>query len=137
MKVTFTKLQKQLFVLLLFFVGINRAAIAQTTLVAGDLTFSGYISNDPSLADQFSFVLLKNVAANTVIKFTDFGWRTDLNAFSSGSNVESEITFTTNAAFVAGTEITIANNALIATSTSAKLVGGASAGSTCGTYYRY
>jgi HYR domain/Secretion system C-terminal sorting domain/Immunoglobulin I-set domain len=94
---------------------------SQTTLVAGDIAFTGYISNDPSLPDQFSFVLLKNVTSGTVIKFTDFGWRTDLNAFNSGTNQESEITYTTTAALVAGTEITIAG-------ASATLVGGASAG---------
>ena len=112
---------KILFALALF-ISINNSAKAQTTLVTGDLAFTGYISNDAVLVDQFSFVLLVPTTANTVIKFTDYGWRTNTSSFDAGINNESEITLTTNANFPAGTEITIGG-------TTALLVGGASAGS--------
>ncbi|MBL7726912.1 MAG: hypothetical protein JNM68_04460, partial [Dinghuibacter sp.] len=106
---------------LLLVISIQQNVKAQTTLVTGDIAFTGYIGNDPALPDQFSFVLLRAVTANTVIKFTDFGWRTDLNAFNSGTNLESEATLTLSGALPAGTEITIAGN-------TATLVGGSSAG---------
>ncbi len=81
---------------------------AQTALVAGDLAFSGYKCND-AVADQFSFVLLKNITAGTVIKFSDYGWRTDTNMFSNGTGgiTETEIVFTATTALNAGQEITI------------------------------
>jgi HYR domain/Secretion system C-terminal sorting domain len=115
---------------LLTFAGQNKA-FSQTTLAAGDLAFSGYISDGDgsTISDRFSFVLLAPVTSNTVIRFTDYGWRTDLNAFSSGTNLESELVFTTNAAYPAGTEITITTNNITGNPTPvANLVGGGSAG---------
>jgi hypothetical protein len=81
---------------------------AQTTLVTGDIAFSGYKCND-AVPDQFSFVLLKNITANTVIRFSDYGWHNDVNAFSNGPSgiLESEIVFTATTALTAGQEITI------------------------------
>ncbi|HZV70818.1 MAG TPA: Ig-like domain-containing protein [Saprospiraceae bacterium] len=76
-------------------------------LVPGDIAFSGYKATDDPVPDQFSFVLLKNIAINSVIKFTDYGWRTDEGAFTNHGNVESEIIFTANTNLVAGQEITI------------------------------
>ena len=87
---------------------INTTAVrAQTALAPGDIAFSGYICNDAPNPDRFSFVLLKNIAATTTIKFTDYGWRTDANMFTNNGITESEITFTATSALNAGTEITI------------------------------
>jgi hypothetical protein len=72
-----------------------------TTLVAGDIAFSGYISNDP---DQFSFVLLKNIGSGTVINFTDNGWLAS-GVFRSG---EETTTWTATTDLTAGQEILIA-----------------------------
>lgn len=93
---------------------------AQTTLVTGDLAFSGYIAND-AVPDQFSFVLLKNITTGTVIKFTDFGWRTAPLGFNSAAATESEMTFTATSNMNAGTEILIDG-------TTATKAGGGSAG---------
>jgi hypothetical protein len=74
---------------------------AQTTLVAGDIVFTGYHSGTASV-DSFSFVFLKAVAAGTVISFTDNGWLNPGN-FRGG---EQTVTFTT-IALPKGTEIII------------------------------
>lgn len=98
---------------------------------AGDLAFTGYVSggNGSTISDRFSFVLLVPVTANTVIRFTDYGWRTDLNAFSSGAALESEYVLTISGALPAGTEIHITNNNITGDPTpTATLVGGGSAG---------
>jgi hypothetical protein len=92
-----------------FGIGLIPSLKAQTTLVAGDLAFSGYKCND-AVADQFSFVLLKNIASGTVIRFTDYGWRTNIAPgpqFTNSGITESEILFTATTALVAGQEITI------------------------------
>jgi hypothetical protein len=46
---------------------------AQTSLAAGDVAIVGY-STDSITNDEFAFVLLTAVSANTEIFFTDFGW---------------------------------------------------------------
>ncbi|WP_310554435.1 T9SS type A sorting domain-containing protein [Flavobacterium sp.] len=87
-------------------------ANSQTTLVAGDIAFSGLVTNEfePVTGysnDKFSFVLLKAITNNTVINFTDNGWlRTNATTgtFRTG---EQNFTFTSNAAYPAGTEIVI------------------------------
>ena len=48
----------------------SSSIIAQTTLEAGDLAIIGFNGDNP---DQFSFVLLVDVTANTEITFTDSG----------------------------------------------------------------
>ncbi|MBK6826975.1 MAG: hypothetical protein IPG86_08935 [Chitinophagaceae bacterium] len=103
--------------LTLFFISVN----AQTTLTPGDVAFTGYVSADGANPDRFSFVVLTPITATTVIRFTDFGWRTDLNAFNSGATLESELVFTASAGYPAGTEFQISG-------TSATLIGGGSAG---------
>ena len=57
---------------------------------------------------------MKSITATTVIKFSDYGWRTDSNVFSNGTGgiTESEITFTATSALNAGQEITIAGNSV-------------------------
>jgi len=101
-------------------IALDTSLKAQTTLVTGDIAFSGYIANDTG-PDRFSFVLLKAISTTTVIRFTDFGWRTDTTSFNSGAALESEIVFTAGGNFPAGTEIVI-------TGTSASLGGGGIAG---------
>jgi hypothetical protein len=91
-------------------IALNTSVKAQTTLLVGDIAFSGYICNSsPTLVDQFSFVLLKNITLNTVIRFTDYGWHNDVSTFSNGTSgiLESEIVFTATSALSAGQEITI------------------------------
>lgn len=75
---------------------------AQTTLAAGDIAFTGYNSQGAT-NDTFSFVLLKNITAGTVINFTDNGWLNPGN-FRSGEQV---VTWTSGLAIVAGREIII------------------------------
>jgi hypothetical protein len=62
------------------------SATAATTLAAGDITFVGFGMNDDGVNgltqdDEFAFILLKDINAGTEINFTDFGWRSDVNAF--------------------------------------------------------
>jgi hypothetical protein len=96
------------FLPVLLFILLSTPGKAQTALVAGDVAFSGYIAND-AVPDQFSFVILKNITATTVIKFTDYGWRTNVGPaqFTNSGVLESEITFTATSALSAGQEITI------------------------------
>lgn len=96
---------------------------AQTTLVAGDLVFTGF-NCDLTPGDNFSFVLLKNISATTQIRFTDFGWVSSSGVFGSGVSQESELVFVAGSAITAGTEIVILGNA----SPTATFSGGASAG---------
>jgi hypothetical protein len=108
MKLLYSRLCSALatFVLIISF---NTPGKAQpTVLVAGDIAFSGYIAVDVN-PDQFSFVLLRNINATTVIKFSDYGWHNDVNALSNAPSgiVESEIVFTATTALTAGQEITI------------------------------
>ncbi|MBK9736863.1 MAG: hypothetical protein IPO92_18655 [Saprospiraceae bacterium] len=104
----FTYLKNKIgIVILMLSLLIASKSFAQTTLVAGDIAFSGYVANAGATPDQFSFVLLKAITSTTVIKFTDFGWRTGTNSFNSGAATESEMTFTATSALSAGQEITI------------------------------
>ena len=106
MKFLYLRLGKSLLPIFLV-IALQTSLKSQTTLLTGDLAFSGYLSNDV-VPDQFSFVLLKNITATTVIRFCDFGWRPDLLAFNSGAGIlESELVFTAGSAMNAGTEITI------------------------------
>jgi hypothetical protein len=91
---------------------------AATTLNAGDIAFSGYTSQ---VTDEFSFVLLKNIGPGTVINFTNNGWLST-NVFGVG---EETVTWTSNAAYPAGTEIKIGG-------TTATLAAGGSAGTVTG-----
>ena len=92
-----------------------------TTLIAGDIAFSGYISS--AVPDEFSFVLLKNIGPGTTINFTDNGWL-NTNVLQSA---EQTVTWTAPAGGLpAGTEIKIAG--LTATK-----AGGGAAGTVSGT----
>lgn len=100
---------------------INNQVKAQTTLVAGDIAFTGYISSHAT-TDAFSFVLLTNITSGTVINFTDNGWLST-NVFRTG---EQTVTWTSSTALTAGTEIMISGPA--AGAATATLVGGGATG---------
>src|SRR5205085_12095896 len=91
---------------------------APSTLNAGDIGFSGYTSTQ---TDEFSFVLLRNIGSGTVINFTNNGWLST-NVFRAG---EQTVTWTSNAAYPAGTEIKI-------TGLTSALAAGGSAGTVTG-----
>ncbi len=101
----FTRFTKTLLTAFLVVFLFTNSTKAQTTLVAGDIAFSGYVGHGtgPTTADEFSFVLLKNITSGTVINFTENGWLST-NVFRTGENT---ITWTSNSALVAGQEITI------------------------------
>ncbi|MBL7909894.1 MAG: T9SS type A sorting domain-containing protein [Bacteroidia bacterium] len=110
------------FVSILLFIATFKL-FAQTSLVPGDIAFSGYTSNTLS-GDEFSFVLLKNISAGTSINFTDNGWLgAPTNTFRTG---ETTVTWVSPSALVAGIEIKI-------NGTTATFVGGGPAGSVTGT----
>lgn len=73
-----------------------------TTLVAGDLLFTGYFAN-AATTDQFSFVLMVDISGTTIINFTDNGWLST-NVFRAG---EQTVTWTYTGTLVAGREIRI------------------------------
>lgn len=73
-----------------------------TNLTAGDLVFTGYLSN-ASTTDAFSFVVLVNLSGTTTVNFTDNGWLST-NVFRAG---EQTITWSYTGTLVAGREITI------------------------------
>jgi Secretion system C-terminal sorting domain len=103
----FTSSTSKISLFLLLISILQTKVFAQTTLAAGDIAFSGCIGREVAVGDRFSIVLLKAITANTVIKFTDFGWRNVGNRFYSDNATESELTFTSNASYSAGTEISI------------------------------
>jgi Secretion system C-terminal sorting domain len=84
---------------------------AQTPLTVGDVAFTGYINvNTP---DEFSFVLLKNIVANTPISFTDKGWRSATSTFDAAGAIspqadETIVIWQHTSSVSAGTEIRIA-----------------------------
>lgn len=73
-------------------------------LTAGNIVFTGYNAtpNTPQ-SDAFSFVLLVNIPAGTVINFTDNAWGND----GQFRNLEQTVTWTSGSAMVAGREVTI------------------------------
>jgi hypothetical protein len=96
---------KMVFVLILMFVLIAsplgmQPTKAATTLSTGDIAFTGYNSDTP---DQFAFVLLVGVDADTTITFTDNGW------YSAGGfrATEGIGTLTFHSDYPAGVQITI------------------------------
>jgi PKD-like domain/Secretion system C-terminal sorting domain len=103
-----------LFLSILFF---STTSSAQTTLEAGDISFTGYITADDNNVTQdvvISFVLLKDMDVNTIINFTDFGW-TDANTFqtpnpcgvNTGALNDGIIEWKSNTVLYCGTQISI------------------------------
>jgi Ca2+-binding RTX toxin-like protein len=73
-------------------------------LGAGSIAFTGM---NTSGNDNLAFVLLTDIAAGTVISFTDNTWNG--TSFASGSNAESIFTWTAGADTAAGTVIDLNN----------------------------
>jgi hypothetical protein len=72
----------------LLFLCVPKMQAQATPLTVGDVAFTGYISvNTP---DEFSFVLLKNIAANTPISFTDKGWRSATSTFDAAGAISPQ-----------------------------------------------
>ena len=89
--------------LLLAFCGV---ASAQTTLMPGDLAFTGYNStNGSDNGDSFSFIILTNIAANTTVTFTDQGW--EGITLAATSTAEGSLTWTSASSLTKGTQVTI------------------------------
>ncbi|HEV7782833.1 MAG TPA: PKD-like domain-containing protein, partial [Chitinophagaceae bacterium] len=86
----------------LLLISVNNSVKAQTTLVTGDIAFTGYHSGAVG-TDAFSFVILVPITTNTVINFTDNGWLNP-GIFRTG---EQTVTWTASGPLVAGSEITI------------------------------
>ncbi len=99
---------------------------AQTALVAGDIAFTGVNSTSNTANDfvntpqsesnrEFCFILLKQVTAGTTIFFTDFGWRTDAQAFqtanpcgaNSGALTDGVVRWQANSTLPYGTQIVV------------------------------
>ena len=101
-------------------------ASAQTPLAPGDIAFTGLNSTNNTVNDfvntpqsevnrEFSFVLLKAVTAGTTIFFTDFGWRTDAQAFqtanacgaSTGAVTDGVVRWQADGPLASGTQIVV------------------------------
>lgn len=104
----------KLFAVLLFLI-FTTALRAQVGMIA----FTGYNKDDNTVNgaqsnDDFSFVLLQNIAAGTTIFFTDLGW-TDANAFQdpdacgagTGAVTDGIISWTTAVPLNRGTQVRI------------------------------
>jgi hypothetical protein len=63
------------FILLLCTFFVQQNLKAQTVLAPGDIAFIGFQTGTPT--DGFSFITLKNIAAGTLIYFTEKGWGND------------------------------------------------------------
>jgi hypothetical protein len=87
---------------------ISLGAGAQTALVAGDLAFTHYNSdNGCCTADSFAVVVLTNIDAATQVRFTDIGWYI-ISGF--GATGEDEFLWTSGAAINSGTVVHFWNN---------------------------
>lgn len=99
---------------------ISQALQAQTTLVKGDIAFTGYISVNPTGAginDQFTFVLLTPITNGTTINFTDNAWLRTNSTTGSWRIGEGTVTWTSNGAYAVGTEIKIEINSTFTAAT--------------------
>ncbi|RZK14442.1 MAG: hypothetical protein EOO43_16335, partial [Flavobacterium sp.] len=81
---------------------------SQTTLVAGDILFTGYntIPAPQDNADIISFVLLRDISNNTVINFTDRGYFGN-NIWQAVTSTEGTIRWTSGSFLPMGTEVQI------------------------------
>ncbi len=97
---------------------------AQTTLVAGDIAFTGYNSDNSTGLDTFSFVITRvgGISSATTISFTDNGWLSGTSALATNEGV---ITWTSSNSISQGTEVKIAG--LVA------LINGATSGTVANT----
>ncbi len=98
---------KNKYILFLLFNFAVISAIAQTALSTGDIAFVG-MNQDGS--DDFSFILLKDITANTAITFTDKGWQSTggfiINNLAD-CNSENTIIWTAGTSLTTGKIVTI------------------------------
>ena len=94
-------MKKITYILLLLFA--FNFSYGQTTLAPGDIAITGFNADNP---DEFSFVLLTDVANTTTINFTDNGWQSS-GSFRTGEGV---LTWTANSNLSCGTEVIITDN---------------------------
>jgi hypothetical protein len=64
-------MKKNIKLIILFFILCNFSSYSQTTLSVGDIAFIGMNLDG---IDDYAFILLKDVDANTTIYFSDCGW---------------------------------------------------------------
>jgi hypothetical protein len=126
MKILYTRLCSALATVALL-ITLNTSVKAQTALAVGDVAFSGYKCND-AVPDQFSFVLMKAILPTTTIRFTDYGWRTNIAPgpqFTNSGILESEIVYTntTGTTIPAGREITYVSGGAVFTFTNGTTAG--------------
>ncbi|ALL04362.1 hypothetical protein AQ505_01920 [Pedobacter sp. PACM 27299] len=102
------RITQNITVLMLFslFCFFAKSSFAQTTLVPGDLAIIGV--NNKGTSVNLAVVALRNIAANTVIKFTDKGWQGASLAFVT-SVADGTIALTTGT-INAGTVFTFTIN---------------------------
>jgi hypothetical protein len=90
-----------------------------TTLVAGDIAFTAFQSDNTNTAlggaggDMFEFILLKDVEKGTTIYFTDCGFRVDPNNpqyVSKFNNTEGLIRWEAQSELKANTKISLATS---------------------------
>lgn len=91
---------------------INDGLGSQTVLVAGDLAFVGYNSSSSTITEHdFSFMLLKDIAATTTITFCDRGWKGNggwlTKTDGSPYTIDDTVTWTADADYPVGTIIRI------------------------------
>nr|WP_322625763.1 choice-of-anchor I family protein [uncultured Flavobacterium sp.] len=80
----------------------------QTELTAGDMAFVGYRMNASSTEDQIALVTFVDIAAGTMINFTDAKYTTNAQPQCAGG-----FTWTANSCLPAGSVITIQTDTLI------------------------
>ncbi|OQP64553.1 hypothetical protein [Niastella populi] len=89
-----------------------QTANSQTVLTGGDIAFVGY-NSEVSSADEFAFMLLKDVSAGTTITFTDHLWLSTggfyINTLYGACNTEAFLNWTATSALPLGTVVVIAN----------------------------
>ncbi len=87
---------------------MQNKSYSQTTLVAGDILFTGYNSIPAPVdnADIISFVLLRDISNNTVINFTDRGYFGN-NTWQAVTSTEGTIRWTSGSFLPMGTEVQI------------------------------
>jgi autotransporter-associated beta strand protein len=106
----------------------SSSLFAQTTLSVGDIKIVGYNADAP---DGFSFVLLRDVAAGTSLKFTDGGFNAANQASATAfRSTESGFYLSFTGAAAAGTVVRAVDNQL--TGSSAATILTPSAGYTSG-----
>ena len=97
------KVKVLLAILILFFVGRIQA---QSTLVAGDIAFTGYNGIAASgTPDTFKFVLLTPITSGTTIYFTERGYQG--GPWQASGSTEGTISWVSGSALPVGTEVVI------------------------------